>query len=65
MSKRSATFTIDSEILDAFEKSKGYFKKSTLVSFWIIQFLENKKEFVPTRDKQELSDIPQKKEDET
>jgi len=65
MSKRSATFTIDSEILDAFEKSKGYFKKSTLVSFWIIQFLENKKEFVPTRDKQDLSDIPQKKEDET
>ncbi len=64
MSKRSATFTIDSEILDAFEKSKGYFKKSTLVSFWIIQFLENKKEFVPTRDKQELSNIPQK-EDET
>ena len=64
MSKRSATFTIDSEILDAFEKSKGYFKKSTLVSFWIKQFLENKQEFVPPRDKQELSNIPQK-ENET
>jgi len=52
MSKRTATFTIDSKILDAFEKSKGYFKKSTLVSFWINQFLENRKEFVPPQDKQ-------------
>ena len=65
MSKRTATFSIDCEILDAFEKAKGYFKKSTLVSFWIKQFLENKIEFVPTQDKQEQCNIPQKMEDET
>ena len=50
-SKKTATFTIDSNLLEAFETSRGYFKKSTLVSYWIQSFLDNKREFVPPRNK--------------
>ncbi len=46
----SVTYTIPFELAQRFKNEKGYFKKSTLISYWILQYLENKKEFVPIRN---------------
>jgi len=47
VAKSIGTYYIDSDVLEAFEKNKAAFVKSQLVEFWIKQFLEKNKEFIP------------------
>ncbi len=49
----SVTYTIPFELAQRFEKNKGYFKKSTLISYWILQYLEKRKEFLPSAAQEE------------
>jgi len=63
--KSNVTISIDSKILEDFNKIKGKYKISHLIQFWLNQFLDNNTAFVPIRDKRDQCNIPQKNEDET
>ena len=47
--KALVNYSIDSKLLEKFDKKKGIYKKSNLVEFWISEFIKNKKEFIPPR----------------
>ena len=47
LSKSNVTFSIDNKLKDEFESSRGFYKKSTLVEFWISEFCKGNPDLIP------------------